>query len=304
MDTQKGFQAFSDESGINYKDPYTSIPIVSGEEEVLNCLRDKLVQEINDKGINEVKFTGITRHKSPVTQAAIAFIRSAVNDFAKYRKIRIDTMTMDNQYLLSTFPDYDNEQKLEHMYHCLLSHIGRQWNNTRWNFYPDINSKVNWNKIINFLSITKLHRGKCEKPLLIELILQENPKFQFDEIRQISSVQEPLIQLADLFAGLACFSHEENMDCSKWFISKNNGWQLEMKLSKDIKISNISRKSKCRYQLIGELYNLCGRHSLWVSIKTRKHLWTRKKNSPVNFWDYEKRILVPSLKQKNTLTTG
>lgn len=53
-------------------------------------------------------------------------------------------------------------------------------------------------------------------------------------------------------------------------------------------VNNVNLTKECRYKLIMELYNLCHKHTLWVSIKKRRHPWTRKKNSPINFWDYEK----------------
>ena len=68
-----------------------------------------------------------------------------------------------------------------------------------------------------------------------------------------------------------------------------NGWQSKMKMGADKKVKSISQTNRCRYRIIGELYSLCGKHKLWVSVKTKKHLWTRKHNSPVNFWDYDKR---------------
>lgn len=284
----KIFQAYSDESGINIEDPYTSVSIISGEEKELNCLRDRLSQDISDKRINEVKFVKITRHKSTITQTARTFINVAINDFAIFKKIRIDTITMDNQYLFSTFPDYNVEQKLEHMYYCLLSHIVRQWNNVKWNFYPDVNSKVNWNKIVLFLNKTRLSKKIDKGPLLLELMFNENPLFQFGEVKQLTSIKEPLIQLADIFAGIARFSHEENVDCTKWGVKQKNWQQSEMEVGEDIRISSISLTQECRYSLIWELYNLCGKHRLWVSVKTKKHLWTRKNNSPINFWDYLK----------------
>ncbi len=285
---QKIFQAYSDESGINDDDLYTSVSIVSGEEEILSCLRDKLAQEIRDKGINEVKFVKITSYKSTITQVAKAFIISAVNDFAIFNKVRIDTITVSKQYLLSAFPDYDREQKLEHMYYCLLAHMIRQWNNTKWNFYPDVNSKIDWGGIIAYLNMTRLYRKPNRNPLLINLMLKENPRFEFGEVKQLPSIKEPLIQLADLFAGLARFSHEENVDCTKWVGGQQDRRQKEMKFYQAGNVNNITMTRKCRYKLIVELYNLCHKHRLWVSIKKRRHLWTRKKNSPINFWDYEK----------------
>ena len=211
----KIFKAYSDESGINYGDQYTSVSIVSGEEVILNSLRDKLAQKVSDKRINEVKFVEITSYSSPKTQTARAFVEIAINDFAVFKKIRIDTITRDNQ-------SYGNKPDLEHMYYCLLSHIVRQWQNTKWDFYPDVNSKINWGEIVFFLNLARLHK-KAKNPLLMELMLNENPLFQFGEVEQLCSMREPLIQLADLFAGLARFSHEQNIDCSKWTVSPKMG---------------------------------------------------------------------------------
>ncbi len=143
MNQTKVFQAYNDESGIGNEDRYTSISVISGEKEILNCLREKLAQEISQKRVKEVKFVKVTSYKSIIAQAAKTFIYSVINDFAIFKKLRIDTITVDTQYLISTFPDYDKGQKLEHMYYCLLAHIVRQWNNAQWNFYPDANSKVN-----------------------------------------------------------------------------------------------------------------------------------------------------------------
>ena len=120
--------------------------------------------------------------------------------------------------------------------------------------------------------MTRLHRSKSKNPLLIELMLEENPRFKFGEVKQLSSSEEPLIQLADLFAGLARFSHTQSIDCSRWAVNQDNGRQSKMKLHLNSKIDVPSRKNVCRYKIIGELYNLCGKHKLRVSIKTKKHL--------------------------------
>lgn len=247
----------------------------------LSCLRDKLFQEVNARGIGEVKFVKITRYNSPKTQAARAFIKAAISYFAIYKKIRIDTITRDNQ-------PYGKKPDLEHMYYCLLSHIVRQWQNTKWDFYPDVNSKINWSDIISFLNLARLQK-KVKNPLLVELLLRENPLFQFSKIEQLCSIKEPLIQLADLFAGLARFSNEQNVDCSEWIVNQENGWQSKMNMGVNKESNPIPQTNRCRYQIISELYSLCSKHRLYVSIKTKKHLWTRKHNSPVNFWDYDKR---------------
>lgn len=284
----KTYQAYSDESGINNGDPYTSVSVISGEATVLGCLRDRLAQEIKNKRIKEVKFAEITHYNSTIKQAAIVFIKIAVNDFVSSKKIRIDILTVDNQYYLSVFPNYDIEQKFEHMYHCLLSHVCRMWNNLKWDFYPDTNSKVNWKNIVDFINKTRFNKKMGKEPLLVKM-MEENPLFHFKEVKQLVSVDEPLVQLADLFAGLARFSHEEKVDCRNIIINKKGAWQSKLKLEDGSKIEIIPGQKQCRYEVIKELYDACHKLRLYVSMKEKKHLWTRKNNSPINFWDYKKK---------------
>jgi len=175
------------------------------------------------------------------------------------------------------------------MYYCLIAHIVRQWNNTYWNFYPDENSKINWSEIISYLNMTRLQKKKNMTPLLIELMLEENPRFKFGEVKQLPSIQEPLIQLADLFAGVARFSHEENVDCTKWVADQKDWRQKEMGYYQETNVINITKARKCRYKLIVELCDLCHRHRLGVSIRTKKHLNTWRPSNPINFWDYKRK---------------
>lgn len=278
------FKAYSDESGINVGDRYTSVSVVSGEARVLNCLRDKLNEKLREKEVKEVKFFKIKGYRSPVTQAAINFIKCTVDDFAVYNKVRVDTITMDNEYSEGDDDDCGNKPELERMYYCVLAHIVRMWRYTKWGFYADRNSKVNWSKIVSYLNMTRMQK-RVEKPLLIELMLGENSRFQFSEVEQLDSVEEPLVQLADLFAGMAHFSHEDNVNCAEWVKRWKNEKQGELIPSKVGSSSNIT---ECRCRVIAELYFLCRRHGLHVSMRRKNHLNTRSPVSPINFWDYEK----------------
>ena len=282
----KTYQAYSDESAINPTDRFVSVSVVSGEATILNNLRDYLAEIINNEKVKEVHFGEITGSQRPVTKAAKSFINKVINDFASSRKIRIDTLTIENGYYFNIFPNNTKEEEIEHMYHILLSHIGRQWNNEKWSFYPDSNSHVNWENIISFINNTKLIKNR-KKPLLVK-IMENNPSFTFNEIIQLISLDEPLVQLADLFAGLARFSHEEQVDCSNIVINKKGAWQGKLKIGVEYRTDIVPKQKQCRYELIKELYDVCHKHGLYVSIRERKHLWTRKNNYPVNFWDYKK----------------
>jgi len=289
------FQAYSDESCINFGDRYTSVSVVSGEVGVLNCLRDKLGKTLRDKNVDEVKFSKIERYGSPVTQAAIDFIKCVVNDFAIYNRVRVDTITTDNESLGHNNYYSGKKPELERMYYCVLANIVRRWNYTKWSLYPDKNSKINWSEIVSYLNMTRLQR-KVREPLLIGLMLGENNQFEFSEVEQLDSLGEPLVQLADLFAGMARFSYEENVSCAEWVERWKAEWvgrcedgkQGELIPPTERNNRNITRLKECRYKIIGELYYLCRRYGLYVSIRKKNHLNTWRPKNPINFWSYKR----------------
>lgn len=280
------FSAYGDESGT-FDHRFQSIAIVSGEEDMINELRKKLRSEINNKGIREVKFSEIKGYKSTIAEVARRFINYTVNEFANYERIRIDILTWDIQDSRHNIPKIDNIKNLQIMYYNVLEHMATQWKEIRWNFHPDAHSKVNWNEIAEYLNMTSLSRSKLKQPTLLNL-LQDNQTFQFDKVQSLDSVKEPLVQLADLFAGIARFSGEESPQCVQWLSSFGERNQLKLQNSRMRSSKDQSTRIKeCRYQLIGELYRVCRGCRLGVSLRTKRRLWTRKRSNPINFWNYE-----------------
>lgn len=280
-------QVYSDESGTNVGDRYTSVSVVSGEAEVLNYLRDKLGEVLIDKDVDEVKFSDITRYEWPVTEAAVDFVKCVVNDFAVYNRVRIDTITRDNWLISGGDYDYGSEPDLEGMYCHLLPHVGRTWGCTEWDFYPDEHPGFNWSGIVSNLSMTSMLIAEGDKEGFIERT-DEYAEFEFSEVEELSSEDEPLVQLADLFAGIARFSHEDNGGCAEW-VARGYGRQGILIPSMGWGGENITRSEECRYRIIGKLYSLCHRHRLYVSLRTGKHLKTLRPQSPINFCDYRRR---------------
>ena len=283
----KVFQAYSDESGINVGDRYTSVSVVSGEAEALNYLRDRLGETLRDKNVDEVKFSKITRYERPVTEAAADFVGCVVNDFAIYNRVRIDTITTDNGCLSGGDYDSGSDPDLEGMYCHLLSNVGRRWGSTKWDFYPDEHPGVNWSGIVSCLNMTSMLTAEGNKEAFIDRT-DEDAQFEFSEVEELDSVGEPLVQLADLFAGMARFSHEDNGGCAEW-VARGDERQGILMPSMAWDKGNITRLKECRYRLIGRLYSLCRRHRLYVSLRSGRHLRTWRPQSPINFWDYRRR---------------
>jgi hypothetical protein len=250
-------------------------------------LRSALNGIIGKREIDEVKFVEIKSHSSKV-EAAREFTYCAVEDYASKAKIRIDVLTWDMQDSRHAVQGRDNVANLEYMYHKVLTHVGRQWMQAEWGFYPDTNSQIGWNKIANALSKTRLIRSKLS---MLRLFDDEETSqvFQFKDIVPKESCKEPLIQLADLFAGMARFTREEGKQCIHWLDKCKNKNQIplasilsEKDVSED---TTITRQN--RFQLIDAFDKLCKRHKMRVSLRTKNCLWTPDPKYPINFWHYE-----------------
>lgn len=280
------FSAYSDESGI-FDHRFQSIAVVSGKDDMLKELRNKLQEELYNRQIPEVKFSKIVGYKSPIAQAARQFITTAVKGFAINRRIRIDILTwdtLDSRHAVLGRNDFAN---LGRMYYHLLIHMARQWNQIHWNLYPDDNPKIDWNETARYLNSASLYRTNLQQHELVQVASYE--ELQFARIEQVDSVRDPLVQLADLFAGMARYSHEDGRQCVQWLESRVSKWQLRFK---DLRPMNSAsdvrtRKRVCVYQLIGNLYRLCRQYKLYVSIREKGYLWTRICSKPINFWSYE-----------------
>jgi len=282
----ESFVAYSDESGTFHR-RYQAIAVVTGRKNLLLQLEDGLRGILNKHGVDEVKFNEIGTH-SPKVEAAREFFQCVVKKFASSAKLRIDILSWDIQDSRHAIQGRDDIANLERMYYKALIHAARQWNQTEWNFYPDKNSQVHWNEIAEFLNRTRLGHPK---PNFLTLFEAEavNYLLQFRSVKPTDSQQEPLIQLADLFAGMARFTREEGEQCIQWLDSWGNKDQLSLPdfLCGEGEVDETTRTKQNRFQLIGELNALCKRHKLGVSLRDRKCLWTPNPTNPINFWNYE-----------------
>ena len=282
----RGFSAYSDESGI-FDHRFQSIAVVSGRDEMLDLLRSRLQEELDNRQIPEVKFSRIAGYTSPVAQAARQFMTTAVKGFAISGKTRIDILTWDTADSRHAVLRRDDLANLGRMYYHLLIHMGRQWNQSRWSLYPDNNPKVDWDETAKYLNAASLYRTNPQQPELVEV--PRCDELQFGRPEQVDSVREPLIQLADLFAGLARYSCEEGRQCIQWLDSQVSRQQLRFRdlcATTSVRDSH-TRRRLCLYQLIGKLYTLCSQYKLYVSLREMGCLWTRVCTKPVNFWHYE-----------------
>ncbi len=274
---RESFAVYSDESGC-FTERYQAIGIVSGQKIVLSQLSSKLMKILIDKNITELKFSNVRTH-SPKIKAAKEFIKLGI-EFAGLKKIRVDVLVYDTQDSRHSVRGRDDVANLERMYYKVLRHISERWGQIDWEFYPDEQSAINWQEITTFLNRTKMPR---HKPNILSLFEQEKLKINFKKVEQLKSHKEPLIQFADIFAGIASFSRENGEECLDWIKSQQDKNQLPLFPEETKKVEEPSQVKRNRFELIWELK----KYRLRISLKSRGYLWTREPSNPINFWNYE-----------------
>ena len=277
--------SFSDESHWS-EGQYRSICLVSLSKDDLECLEDELSSIINRAGINEFKWTKLkSRPYASFAQEMCDFaIRSAVRG-----QLRIDVLIWDMTDSRHSGGQVDDARNLGIMYHHLFRNVLRmRWpHDALWTLYPDQHNQIDWETVEECLEHVSTQIDFEAPSLLNETgyvrLLQE---FGLAKVCPVESHGHPLLQLADLFAGLSVFSHEKYAEYVEW--QKANPAQPSLlPLDNGSGEADFTKRSKSRFSVLQYFDSRCKSHKLGVSLKGKKGLQTHGPHNPLNFWMYE-----------------
>lgn len=272
--------AYCDDSGSSDK-RFQSLAVISLSFDTAVLLRKELTKVLQEKQLKELKFEELRGHSTKM-QTASFFLKQAI-DFCVKGIMRIDVLLWDHQDERHSVRGRDDNENMQRMYYKILVCVARHWKKIGWCVYPDEQSGIDWNEIKGYLNNTSPLK---KEPEFISLFKQDRAVFNFDSVNPQHSHEEPIIQLADLFAGMSRFSHEKGSAFIEWTKKKNERIEPSLFLPENNAISE-SKADVARFSLLEEFYLLCKKYKLGVSINTRKYLWTAKPENPVNFWNYE-----------------
>lgn len=275
------YKIYLDESGF-CSERFQSICAISGSNESLSIVENSLREILIKNNISDLHFSDVGTHSSKLI-ATDEFLLMAVEYVSNYDG-RIDILLWDTQDERHSIFGRDDVANFHRMFYRLISFVARKYNQTIWEVYPDENTSFNWNEIEFYLSNSR--RNKWEN--IIQTLFDEfNPFFKFEKITQVSSINEPIVQLADIFAGIGRFSVGCKDDYKIWKSISNIN---QVSLFNDRgKAEQISKRTTNRFKLMKNFSNYCKGCSLGVSLNTNNFLKTFDKRNPINFWHYEKK---------------
>jgi len=259
---------------------FGSIALITMAKNSYKTTSEGIAQIISQAGIkSEFKWTKTNRTKQQ-KEAAISLIDIAV-DQALENLIRIDVILWDYQDYRHNVAHRDNVKNYHIMYYRLLNNtLHKFWpDKSIWMLYPDETTCVDWRNVQSFANNKSVK--KTEEPLF--KLVETLKSYHVRQIKEVSSKESPVSQLADLFAGLIPYSRNCYDRYNAIKTEKQGGSLFDLD---DVKITNSDRN---RYGIIERLLRRKKEQALGISFKSSRGFRSRNpsKDFPLNFWWYE-----------------
>jgi hypothetical protein len=270
--------AFADETNYN-RGAFPGIGLLSLERTAVSQTRADITTILQKARVGEFKWSRL--HSAKRRFAAMQLIEYIVEKSTEGR-LRMDVLTWDLQDGRHRVPKPDRINNLQRMYFHLFRNVLRtRWpDEALWQLCPDEHTAVAWHELHDYLNGTSIHPVP---PIIAQTAHNQLQKeFHIYKITPCQSHTEPLIQVADLFVGLASYSRAAYERIKRWQ-QENRSGQIPMFVQTAVQLSHADKE---RCQVISELNQLCKKKRLGVSFHSHQGLRTLNPNKPINFWWY------------------
>lgn len=279
--------AFSDESNWN-KGRFRSICVLSLPIIELDGF-EKIIDNVLDE-FHIIEFKWNHFDNSKYRKCATNIIDHVI-EYAITGKLRVDTLIWDIYDSRHSVQGRDDEKNLQIMYYHLLDNIiKKRWpQNAIWYLCPDEHDNISWDSIYDALIRTSISIGILDpsielgNPIDFSKISIINTIFKIIKIEPCKSHEKAIIQVTDLFAGMACYSKISFKTYETW----NKITSSQNTLFPEERTITLTGSQKERFPVIKYLREKCRIHKLYVSLDHSGALKTFDPKYPINFWWYE-----------------
>jgi hypothetical protein len=268
--------AFADESNWN-QGRYRSISLVSAAVQHARIFHYEL--DALRKTRNKLEFKWVktdTRHG----------VALADFFFERLQRMRVDVLIWDvEDSRHKEIKNRDDRANFGRMYYHLLHNVlERRWpQGSRWLICPDEQKEVDWLTLEACLG--RKGRDRDAKHVALATEVREL-RYSIREIRCVSSTEYLLVQLADMFAGLAAYSYSAFDKYRQWKSDSDATRELFDTAQYGERRLKVSKRDKERLPVLDHVRHVASTRGLQISLKSTRGLSTRNASSPLNFWLY------------------
>lgn len=273
---------FSDESNWNHGQ-YRSIALVTMSAHDAGAIGAGVQSILQESSVSELKW-----HK--VSSAKGRFAAEKVCDFVcaaeRRGKMRIDAVIWDIEDSRHKIAGRDDSANLERMYYHLIRNvIELRWPSAQsWHVRVDQRNNTDWGTLERCLGGRSRKQKIAREPFLVSM--GAGAVRRPLRVEQAVSEDDPLVQVADLFAGLSVFSWNKSEEHHAWKTVKVERDAGQRSLFDDLGVGGVSNNARFKHDVLN---HVLGINMPGVVMKTDKKegLRTYDPRNPINFWLYE-----------------
>ena len=265
--------AFSDESNHSNGD-YRSIALIEIHEDYLWNVEQKLRDVLNKYNTSIISFKWKSIKNNNKTNALIELLEFLF-PLMEDEIIRIEVLIWNIYDDRHNIVGRDDSKNLSYMYDKLIKDFAERHLNENDTLYlfSDQNSAIDWNELENIL----FYQGIYSKTYLEEfdITLGSNKVF----IKESSTQEDPIIQIADIFAGMGRSSFEDFDVYEQWL----NPQQQTLFGSP----TQPTNRQKYRFKIYKIVDDWAKNNKLQISLQSTRGFISHNPKAPLNFWMYE-----------------
>ncbi|MDZ7704044.1 MAG: hypothetical protein U5L04_06120 [Trueperaceae bacterium] len=277
---ESDYVVFTDESYVTGS-RLRSIAALSVSRKYFSLVEQRLSTIIKSRSIKEFKWKDLASEKHK--DCAIELLTFVI-EAAQCHEVRIDVVVWDTQDARHSVQNRDDRSNFERMfYHLLNASMKRRRRGATWTILPDEKNDVDWQILNDCLNAAGNKRDY--QPLSnVSRDFLSDEYYRVYNFREVHSHEQPITQVADLFAGLSVFSQTHYEDYQQYLASQNIGGLFDSLLAAPARLSN-SVGVRCK--VLENFYRMCRDKKMGVGLETKQRLYTRIPTNPLNFWLYE-----------------
>lgn len=276
---------FADESHYN-KGRFPTLAVISLKKEDYEPVKKQVCTLLEESNVKELKWEKI---KDAKYRFAAEKICKLVVELACRNTLRVDTLIWDIEDTRHKIKGRDDLQNLHRMYHHLLKNVlQRRWEDGAiWILHPDEHTGISFDSIQYFLEMKQGVLTPAERDLFSgnKPSLMWKQFYHMADIQTVKSCDEPLVQISDMFAGLASFSYQCFKKYKIW--EEKNSSQPSFFNSFKEGEDQFSKSEKERFHILLFFNSECKRRKMRVSLNSHRGLITKDPKYALNFWFYQ-----------------
>lgn len=272
------YAAFLDESYTNAS-RFRSIACCSLAHKHAERLSADISEIVANHGLREFKWSKLRNNQSQCcAQALLALL---IDNLASC-DLRVDVLIWDVEDRRHKVVGRDDNANFERMFfHLLAASMWRRGAESTWRISADQRDGVDWVTIHDCLAA--VGRRPTADRSIFDTDRDVLRNLDIQTFETVESDKCPLVQLADLFAGIAVFSGASYDEYEQWL--RNTVGQTDM--FSDAPPSELSNGQRARFEVLKRFDERCKARKLGVSLETHRRLRTFDGSNPLNFWLYE-----------------